>query len=139
MMARLTHKSKRRNGLSLLEVMLAIAILGVAMVMLTQLIRIGVRSGENAQKISYAQILCDTKMAELSSAVIPLESSSNTDIEEAPGWVYSVDVQDAEQIGLLKVRVVVTQAGFPEGVGRSCTLTRLMPDPNYDPYEPEEE
>ena len=115
---------------------MAIVILGGALIMIGQLLRMGTRSAENAQLISQAQILCDTKLAELSAGVIPLESVSEAQFEEAPDWVYSIEVSNAAQVGLLNVTVNVY---LLEGEinGRSCRLTRLIPDPNYDPYEAE--
>ena len=133
------RSARSREGLSLLEVILAITILGVAMVMIAQLVRLGVRSAENASQISEAQIHCDAKMAELSAGLLALESTSNTEIEESPGWSYSVDVQNADLVGLLKVRVSVERNDVVGATNRSYQLTRLMPDPDYDPYEPVEE
>jgi len=129
-------KSTIRKGLSLLEVMLAIVILGGALVMIGQLIRIGNRSAQNAQLISQAQILCDAKLAEISAGVLPLESVNESPIDEAPEWAYSVEVSNATQVGLLSVTVNVYLIGS-DRYGRSCRLTRFLPDPNYDPYAPE--
>ncbi len=136
-----TAKSRiRRHGLSLLEVILAITILGGALIMIGQLIRIGARSAERAKMTSHAQILCDTKLAEISAGALPLESTSGTQVEESPEWYYSVQVSNADQVGLLKV--IVTVSENDEGAvlgGNSFTLTRLLPDPDYDPYTPEEQ
>ncbi len=129
---------QRRRGLSLLEVILAIAILGVALVLIAELIRIGARSADRAKQISMAQIVCDTKMAELSAGVLPLATTSSTQIEEAPGWFYAVDVQSADQIGLLRVLVTINTAESIDTGVNLFSLTRLLPDPNYDPYEPEQ-
>ena len=101
--AKVSHVKSRnnRNGLSLLEVMLAIALLGTSMVVIYQLMGIGYRSSLEAQLQSDAANLVDTKMAEVSAGVLPLENAGGVPIEEAPEWSYSVEVQSSDQIGLL--------------------------------------
>ncbi len=59
-----------RSGLSLLEVVLAIAILGAALSVILNLVYMGSTSASNAQRFSQAQIMCDTIMAEIASGVI---------------------------------------------------------------------
>jgi type II secretion system protein I len=125
-----------RNGLSLLEVMLAIALLGTSMVVIYQLMGIGYRSAMEAQLQSDAANLVDTKMAEVSAGVLPLENAGGVPIEEAPEWNYSVEVESSDQIGLLRVIVSVERNDEVEMEG--ITVVRFMPDPDYDPYALEE-
>ena len=122
-----------RRGLSLLEVVLAIAILGSALAVIGNLVYLGSRSASNARLYSEAQILCDSKMAEIAAGVLPAESTSGSSIEEAPDWVYAVEVFAAEHVGLLTVRVTVQQAPSVTADPTPFTLTRLIPDPNYEP------
>ena len=63
-----------RRGLSLLEVILSIAILGGAMVMIGQLYYLGYRSALQTRYRSEGNLYADAKMAELASGVLPLES-----------------------------------------------------------------
>ena len=91
-------RRNRSRGLSLLEVILAITILGGSLVLVGELIRIGFRSAAEAKLQSEAQIHCDAKMAEVAAGVLPLESSGGNSSEEDPSWVYSVDIENADQI-----------------------------------------
>ena len=124
-----------RAGLSLLEVIVAIAILGGAMVVIADLIYIGSRSAGNVRWTSEAQILCDTKMAELSAGVIPLQSNGMTSISENPVWTYSVDIGATNINGLLSATVTVQPAESTTGAPRQFTLMRWIPDPDYEPEQ----
>ena len=73
------RRSRVRSGLSLLEVILSIAILGMALIVIGELIRIGFRSATSARVRSEAQMACDTKMSEIVAGVLPLESTSGGD------------------------------------------------------------
>ena len=125
----------RRKGLSLLEVILAIAILGSAMAVIGNLFFLGYRSALQTRLRSDANILADTKMAELAAGVIPVESVGNQAIEENPLWSYSVDVGSSDQLGLLTATVTVTQTDAAAAVPISLSIVRFVPDPDYDPAE----
>ncbi len=122
-----------RSGLSLLEVILSIAILGGAMVVIGALVNLGYRSAAQAKIRSDANILVNTKMSEVVAGVLPLESTSAAPIEENPQWKYSVEVEEAQQLGLLLLTVYVEQANAANPIGMS--VVRLVPDPDYDPNE----
>lgn len=121
-----------RSGLSLLEVILAIAILGGAMVVLGQLINLGHTSAIDARDLSEAQILCDTKISEVTAGIIPNSSVSGTDITEAPGWQYQLTVDKASIEGLLIVDCTVSQDPAQFSVPVSYRLVRWIPDPDYE-------
>jgi len=122
-----------RRGLSLLEVLLAIAILGGAMVVISQFLNLGYRAASSARLRVEAGTLCDTKMAELAAGVLPLSPTSGEVIEENPTWNYTVSVENASQVGLLAVTVTVSQNNVGNQLPMSLSIVRLMPDPDYDP------
>jgi len=105
---------KRNRGLSLLEVILALAILGISMSAISQLFFLGSRSASQATLRNEANILAD--------------STGQTGIAEAPGWVYSIKMDDGEQPGLLVATVTVRTVGEQTPV--SLSITRFFPDPN---------
>lgn len=128
----------KRLGLSLLEVILSIAILGVSMAAIGNLFNLGLRHARHAQLRSDANILCDTKMAELVAGVIPAESTGSEAIFENPNWEYSVDIQNSQQIGLLIATVTVSQVSSQGGAASnpvSLSIVRFLPDPDYEPEE----
>lgn len=130
-----SNRNRGCRGFSLLEVLLSIAILGGAMVVIGQLVNIGYRSAIEAKIRSDANILVDGKMAEVSAGIIELQSTSSSVIEENPDWMYSVDVQQSGQLGLLMVMVTVEQTPNSASNPISMSVVRLMPDPEYDPLD----
>lgn len=130
-----SRRQRSRCGFSLLEVLLSIAILGGAMAVIGQLVNIGYRSAVEARIRSDANILVDGKMAEVSAGIIELQSVSASVIDENPDWMYSVDVQDSGQLGLLMVVVTVEQTPNSASNPVSMSVVRFMPDPEYDPLD----
>ena len=125
--------SRHRRGLSLLEVIVAASILGLAMAVLTNFVHLGAMNASQSKWISEAQILCDTKMAEISAGVLPLQNNGGSTIPEDPQWIYSVEVQSSNIDGLLSVTVTVQRADAGSTILMPVTLMRLMPDPDYQP------
>jgi hypothetical protein len=113
--------------------MLALAILGLALAAIGELMRIGLRNAEKARDLTTAQILCETKVAEIVTGLIPAVSVSAAPIVDAGSgndWQYTIETQPVGQPGLLAVRVTVQQN--PEYASRpaSFALVRWMIDPN---------
>lgn len=119
-----------RRGLSLLEVILALAILGMAVAILGELVHMATRSAADARELTRAQLLCESKMAEIVLGVEPLQPLSFTPLQLDPDWLYAIDVQpSAFDPSLLVVRVTVQQDTQGVGVPVEYTLTRWMIDP----------
>ncbi|MCA9187039.1 MAG: prepilin-type N-terminal cleavage/methylation domain-containing protein [Pirellulaceae bacterium] len=125
---RQTHITK---GLSLLEVMLALAILGVAIAALGELVRVGMRSAEQARDITEAQLICEAKLGQLASGVIPLQGANNAAVEWDNNWVYSVQVQNASQQNVVSVTVSVQPARETASNRATVTQVQWMPNPSY--------
>ena len=125
-----------RNGLSLMEVIVAIAILGGAMAVISNMVFLGTRASIKARWMSEAQILCDSKMAEISAGVVELSSVSSAQFEASPEWMYSILVEAADIPGLMKVTVIV-QPDSVSAAQQTFALQRFLPDPNYEPAEAE--
>ncbi|MCH7726838.1 MAG: type II secretion system protein, partial [Planctomycetes bacterium] len=60
---------RARQGLTLLEIILSIAILSVSLAAIGELLRIGSRSAKDARDLSRAQIHCQSKLAELTAGI----------------------------------------------------------------------
>ena len=126
-----------RKGLSLLEVILSIAILGGSLAAIGQLVRLGVRNAIDTQIRNDANLLADTKMAEISAGIIELESSSPQEIQENPNWNYKVEMLESDQLSLLLVQLTVSQKDVDEEPVE-VIIHRFLPDPDYDPLATEE-
>jgi len=127
----------KREGLSLLEVLLAIAILGGALAVIGQLVGLGYHHALQARLRSDGNVYCDTKMAEVAAGVLPLEAVSQQTLDENPDWVYSVSIEASDQPGLLVVTVTAHPSQQRTRMPIIITATRFMPDPDYEPEEEE--
>jgi prepilin-type N-terminal cleavage/methylation domain-containing protein len=142
------------SGFSLLEVIIALGIMAGAMAILGELARAGLRHAEAARDLAEAEIICESKLAEITSGLTQPTSVGDTLADTAVGdagtsatpdsdlgkWNYSVDVSPVNgQEGLLAIKVTVSpaQAQGSKGPDQSAggqttvTLTRWMIDPNY--------
>ena len=118
-----------RRGLTLLEVMLAVAILGGSMAVIGELVRMGVRHAEEAREQTKAQLLCESKLEEIAAGVTAIEAASEVPFDLDPEWTYSIESASLEQQGLIQVRVTVQLADSERLHPVSFTLTRWMLDP----------
>lgn len=126
-----------RHGLSLLEVILALIILGGALVTIGELIRTGSRSARDARDSTTAQVIADSIMSEITAGTIAAQAIDNQADMTDPEWVYSIRTEEPNQDGLLLVSVTVQRAdaissGFPPSPSQSFTLTRWMLDPTVE-------
>lgn len=118
-----------RSGLSLLEVMLAIAILGGALVAIGELTRIGSRSAMAAREMTSAQLFCESKMAEVVAGIMPAEPVGPVPCESDPSWRYSIETLPSNHDGMLAIKVTFEQDLPPRSRPISFSLTRWMMDP----------
>ncbi len=127
----------KRPAFSLLEVILALAILAGAVVVLGELARQGLESTRIARDLTCAQLLCESKLAEVVSGAElpePVQDMPMTMLEvpSTSTWLYSIDVVDTGEEGLVSVWVTVTQDPATDRNPVRCTLVRWMLDPFAD-------
>ena len=126
------NRSAARRGLSLLEVMLAIAILGGAIVVIGELMRIGSRCAQAARELTTAQLLCESTLAEITAGVVEAQPVARQPCESDSEWLYTVDVEQLDQGGLLAVTVTVEQDLPERKRPLSFSLTRWIIDPGVE-------
>jgi prepilin-type N-terminal cleavage/methylation domain-containing protein len=135
-------KARRRSAFTLLEVILALAILSGSLVVLGEICRIAVTNARQARDLARAQLLAESKMAELESQITPtaaadgLFDAENESLDPSePGWRYSIKTNSTSTTGLLSVEITVTR-DLPEAQRPAkFTLVQWLPDPN-NPYTP---
>jgi len=103
-----------RTGFSLLEVILALAIIGGAVAVLGEAARLALRNAAYARDMARAQLLCESKLSEIVGGVTPAEPVSRAVIARStdsgePAWLYSIETTTLAEEGLLSVRVSVTR------------------------------
>ena len=118
-----------RNGFSLLEVLLATSILLGCAIVLGHLAHIGNRRARIAEDLSTAEVLCETKMAELLAGAVPMESVQEELLEDRPGWVVSIETALTLHAGLTAVRVTVAEEVVPPAKPRQFSLVRWVRTP----------
>lgn len=123
------HWCESRRGISLFEVVLALAIFTGAMTAIAQILRTGSRAAVRAQLESEAVLLCERRMNEVVSGVLPLEGVDHAPFDNRSNWFWTLNLSDSGVVNLLKLEVSVEHAG-DNGTNRvSYRLTRLMRDP----------
>lgn len=121
--------SHRSNGFSLLEVIIAFAIFGVAIVTIFQLFSVSLRSVRKADDHAKALIYSRSMMDEAYSSADPTESSSNIEFEgyfEGSRDVTLKSLSEDEKTKLYEISVTVTWP--PSGTLRLTGLRTV-----YDP------
>ena len=134
---------KRAKGFTLLEVMLALAILVGVLAVLGEFGRMGLRSAKTSRDLTRAELLCESIMSEVIVGILtpdpvqgmpvmdPVSGSSvsDTQTDDVAPWVYSIDSETIDQDGLLAVTVTVMQDLPSTQRPVSFSLVRWMPDP----------
>jgi hypothetical protein len=124
-----------RSGFSLIEVLLATSILLGSLIVLGQLAAVGRKHAHDAEAWTTAQLSCQSKLNEILAGIELVRSVQEEALPDAPGWVYSVEVEPAGRLGLASLRVIVSEdpAALEEaGVERRLkqfSLTRWISDP----------
>lgn len=105
------RRTRRSRAFSLLEVLLSLAILGVAMTIIGQLVGTAGRAAARAELQSEALLRCETKLAERVAAIRG-EQSPPRDLEESPfdddpRWRWSMQCAPTETDRLWRLQVMV--------------------------------
>jgi type II secretory pathway pseudopilin PulG len=130
MSRRRSTRLRSRGGLTLLEVILALGILALALAILGELVRIGVRASHAAQDATHAQLLCESIVAELVVGAVPPDPVAAAHVASDPEWLYSIELLPTGQEGLVALRVTVVKYLDTLRQPPSFTLTRWIPDPD---------
>ena len=139
----LAAKTNKRHhpGFTLLEVILSLAILTGAIAVLGELARIGLENAGYTHQLTKAQLLCEGKMAEITSGItlpdpvsgvsFESETSDETASMIDPGeaaWLYSIASDLIDENGLLQITVTVYQDLPEKKRPVTCSLVRWIVD-----------
>ena len=124
----------KRQGISLLEVVLALAILGVALALIGELISLGSRAGEAARDDMESQLICESIINEVAAGVELPELLLDQPVDELGEWLYSVETQPVDEAGLIAIYVSVRKADMAPTLRPKLpyTLTRWVIDPEVE-------
>ena len=141
---------KSRRGFSLLETMLALAILGGSLAILSRIVDTGISAAREARDLANARMICQAKLSEVllnstggfTPQTQPLTPVDSFDSQSTTPFEFSVEVQPGQLGGILLIRVVV-EAQNPDGGEPLArySLVRWMIDPalGLEELEAEEE
>lgn len=124
-----TRPFRARRGFTLFEVLLALAILVGCLATIGELTRMGLQNAHRAAASATAQLLCESKLAEITSGITAATSAPPTPLDETGLWQYSVAVEPTADASLLVVRVTVSENLPPQQSPVDFSLVRWMIDP----------
>lgn len=97
-----------RRGFSLLEVILATAILSAAAMVLYSTFSLGERQGREASQILEAQLLCQSTLDELLAEPTRIKATELTPFDAYPHWAYVIQWAPTELENVIVLTVQVT-------------------------------
>jgi general secretion pathway protein I len=125
----------REAGFSLLEVVLALAILAGALAALGEVMRLGDENAMAAADETQAEMLAESVMSEILVGARPLSAVSQATLPLAddPPWTVSVEIQPTDYQEMVAVHIRVAQQ-LPEVQKPAyCDLVRWVPNPDFVP------
>lgn len=118
----------RRPGLSLLEVLVALAVFLISLGAITQLVTLAGNRALDAQRRSEATRLCQSKLSEVVAGAVPLSGQNEAPFEEDPDYTWSLTTDSGSVTGLWVVTVTVARKGSDDPAD-GCVLRQLVLDP----------
>lgn len=125
---RLPHRA-RRAAFTLLEVILALAILVGSLAIIGELTDQGLVGARRAATLAEAQLICESKLAEVAAGLLPATAVGPVPLETDPAWNYTIMVVPQLDAGLISVQVTVAENLPSEQRPTDFTLVRWMIDP----------
>ena len=130
-MSLLSHHQSRK-GFTLLEVILALAIMAGATAVIGELVRTGLMNSQRARDITRGELICESVMTQIVTGAISATSTSNVQFDDDPRWLYSISVDSSAQQGLITVTVTVVRDAPTEQHPAPVQLVRWMVDPSIE-------
>lgn len=118
-------RSPQRVGLTLLEVLVSIAILGAAIAAIGPLTSNALRAAVRAEVETEAAVRAQSQLDALLSGVIPAQVTPPTVCDDDPRWSWSVDLAPHAD-PRLSVMTVTVQRDDADRTGARCSLQRLV-------------
>jgi prepilin-type N-terminal cleavage/methylation domain-containing protein len=121
--------SRDSRAFTLLEVILALVILGGALAVFGEVMQLANRSGADARAETQAQLLASTLMDEIIAGVRDDSSATRQplDVADSTSWVYSVNAGTSDVQGVYPLEVIVEQDLEPQFNPVKYRLVRWLP------------
>jgi prepilin-type N-terminal cleavage/methylation domain-containing protein len=104
-------EQRARGGFTLLEVILALVILGAGLAMLGEVTQLASRHAVDARAETQAQSLAESVMDQIVAGAIEKENVSRQplEVDDTTPWLYSITVGTSNVVGIEPVEVLVEQ------------------------------
>ena len=123
-------RAATRDGMTLLEIILALTIFFGAMAALSQLAWNGSRAAVQARLRTQAIIRCEAKLAEVIAGAEALQPKTRVSFSDNAQWTYSITVAESQYPDLMQVQVTVAHTGNSSLANVEFSLSRWMRDPS---------
>ena len=130
------HNVETRLAISLLEVILALAILGIASAYLAQAMQLAAQNAIRAQRLTQAELVAESVMNQVIGGVIPAQPATWSPYSSASttgAWNYSLAIVPAEMQGMIGIQIGVQEV-VPNAVAgmqpADLVSTRWIIDPS---------
>ena len=128
-----TFDSRRRppsrRGITLFEVMIALAIFLGSLAAIGQIVDVGSVAASRGRLHSEAVLRCETKLAEVIAGIEPMTAVSGQMFEDDPEWSWTLTIADGPYSDLLELTVDVIHQRSNGTSNAEFSLTRLIRDP----------
>jgi len=119
---------RQRGAFTLLEVVLALAILTGSVVALGQVIHLAVRAADETNHLTQAELLAASKLAEVTAGIVPLDPVTDAPLDAGREWTYSLSIEPTGIDTVVAVRVTVTRQTGRAGGLEQFSLVRWVLD-----------
>ena len=119
----------RHHGLTLFELLLALAIFLASLAALAQLLASGSRAAAQSKLQTEAILRCESKLGELVSGIEPIQSASKGSFDDDSRWSWQVTAADGPWPNLQLIELQVFHTGQSSLSSTSYTLRRYVRDP----------
>jgi general secretion pathway protein I len=119
----------QRPGLSLMEVLVALSIFLLSFAVLSQLISLASERAHDVEMRTRAAQLCQSKMNEVSSGIVPLSTVSDTPFDEDGDWQWALDAEASSSVPNLWTVTVRVSRTNPDGPQANTELWGMLLDP----------
>ncbi len=109
------NPTKRRQGFTLIEILVALVILVTGITMLSHMADVSMRDAEKSQDRSIVQVACQSRMNELLSGSEPIRPQMGERIEGLLNWTLWVEVRPVGRLDLVAIRVVARKHELIDG------------------------
>ncbi|MDR2171174.1 MAG: prepilin-type N-terminal cleavage/methylation domain-containing protein [Planctomycetaceae bacterium] len=145
-----SEKIIRRNGLTIIEVMISLVILGGCLAVIGEVARLAFRNARESRDMTQAELLAENILAKVRLGIIEMKPVSNTPITNQTStyndtiedtgvinendsndvlWLYSIDITNVEDSDkLIEIGITVTQNPDRTTHPVKCYLLRWIID-----------